>query len=37
MRDVIAHAYFEVDLEIVWDVLTTKLGPLEDAARRLKG
>lgn len=30
MRDLIAHAYFEVDLEIVWDVLETKLGPLED-------
>jgi len=37
MRDVIAHAYFEVDLEIVWDAFTTKLGPLEAAVRRLLG
>jgi len=37
MRDLIAHAYFEVDLEIVWDVLTTKLGPLADGVRRLRG
>lgn len=37
MRDLIAHAYFEVDLEIVWDVATTKLGALSDAASRLHG
>ncbi|MEO6709264.1 MAG: DUF86 domain-containing protein [Planctomycetota bacterium] len=37
MRDLIAHAYFDVDLEIVWDVLTTKLGPLEAGVSRLLG
>ena len=36
MRDLIAHAYFEVDLDIVWDVLTTKLGPLQAGVRRLQ-
>ena len=36
MRDLIAHAYFDVDLEIVWDVVTRKLGPLEDGVRFLK-
>ncbi len=36
MRDLIAHAYFDVDIEIVWDVVTTKLGPLADGVRRLR-
>jgi uncharacterized protein with HEPN domain len=36
MRDLIAHAYFEVDLQIVWDVVTTKLDPLAVAVRRLR-
>ena len=35
MRDVIVHAYFEVDLEIVWNALT-KLELLETAVRRLR-
>lgn len=37
MRDLLAHAYFEVDLEIVWDVVTNKLGPLESGVRQLRG
>lgn len=37
MRDLIAHAYFEVDLEIVWDVVATKLGALSEGARRIRG
>jgi len=37
MRDLIAHAYFEVDLEIVWDVATTKLDALAEAARKIRG
>lgn len=36
-RDVLAHAYFGVDEEIVWDVVTTKLDPLERAVRELMG
>ena len=28
MRNAIIHAYFAVDLEIVWDVVKTKIGPL---------
>jgi uncharacterized protein with HEPN domain len=36
MRDLIAHAYFDVDLEIVWDVVTTKLEPLRVAANQLR-
>jgi uncharacterized protein with HEPN domain len=35
MRDRLIHGYFGVDYEIVWDVITTKLGPLENAIRRI--
>lgn len=34
-RDFLAHAYFGVDEDIVWDILTTKLSPLEAAVHRL--
>jgi len=36
-RDVIAHAYFGVDLGLVWSILRNDLNPLMDAARRLLG
>lgn len=36
LRDLIAHAYFEVDPEIIWDVVATKLGPLADAVCRIR-
>lgn len=36
LRDVLIHQYFGVDLEIVWDVITTKLDPLYEAACRLR-
>jgi len=35
MRDMIAHAYFEVDLQIVWDVIQNKLPDLTTSVRRL--
>jgi uncharacterized protein with HEPN domain len=35
MRDMLVHAYFGVDVEIVWDVVETKLPPLRAAVRRL--
>jgi uncharacterized protein with HEPN domain len=28
MRNAIIHGYFAVDLEIVWDVVKTKIAPL---------
>ena len=34
-RDFLAHAYFGVDDEIVWDIVTTKLDPLDAAVRSL--
>ena len=34
-RDFLAHAYFGVDEEIVWDSISTKLDPLETAVQAL--
>jgi len=34
LRDVLIHAYFTVDLEIVWDVVANKLPPF---VRQVKG
>jgi len=31
MRDIMAHAYFAVDLEIVWDVIQNKLPHLQNS------
>ena len=33
MRDLIAHAYSQVDLDIVWDVVSAKLASLEAGIR----
>lgn len=35
MRDILAHTYFQVDLEIVWDAATNKVPGLVDPIRRL--
>lgn len=35
MRDILAHAYFDVDLDIVWDAATHKVPPLIGPLRRL--
>ena len=29
LRDILAHHYFEVDLDIIWDILENKLPALE--------
>ncbi len=34
-RDFLAHAYFGVDKDIVWNIITTKLDPLEAAVSAL--
>jgi uncharacterized protein with HEPN domain len=36
-RDVLIHAYFGVDLDIVWDVVSNKLPRLEEQIRELLG
>ncbi|MEO6318290.1 MAG: HepT-like ribonuclease domain-containing protein [Acidimicrobiales bacterium] len=33
MRDRVAHRYFDVDYDVVWDTLTTDLPALERAVR----
>lgn len=33
LRDILAHHYFEVDLDIVWDILQNKLPTLERELR----
>jgi uncharacterized protein with HEPN domain len=35
LRDFAAHAYFNVSNQIVWDVVKTKLSPLDEAAARI--
>lgn len=30
-RNFIIHEYFGVDLELIWDIVTNKLGPLKEA------
>lgn len=36
-RNVLSHAYFGVDDEAVWDIVTQHLGPLENAVARFPG
>jgi uncharacterized protein with HEPN domain len=35
MRDILIHAYFNVDIEIVWDVVQNKLAELKATVRAL--
>ena len=35
LRDFAAHAYFNVSNQIVWDVVQTKLLPLDEAAAKI--
>lgn len=35
LRDILIHAYFDVDLEIVWDVATKKLPALAHEVKAL--
>ncbi|BCX19171.1 MAG: DUF86 domain-containing protein [Geminicoccaceae bacterium] len=37
LRHVLAHAYFEVDLDLIWDIVTRHLRPLIEAVTRLRG
>ena len=32
LRDILAHEYFGIDLDIIWDVVTVHLPPLKKAA-----
>jgi uncharacterized protein with HEPN domain len=35
LRDILAHAYFQVEDEIIWDIVQTKVQPLEEQVQRL--
>jgi uncharacterized protein with HEPN domain len=35
MRDILIHVYFNVDMEIVWDVVQNKLPGLKASAQKL--
>jgi uncharacterized protein with HEPN domain len=36
LRDAIAHAYFSIDDEIIWDIVETKLTDLRDCVAIMK-
>ncbi len=35
MRNIVVHVYADVDLEIVWETVTARLGPLKDAVQAM--
>jgi uncharacterized protein with HEPN domain len=35
LRDILIHAYFGVDFEMIWDVVTNKLPTLEESVSQL--
>lgn len=36
LRDILSHQYFGIDVEIIWDVIASKLGELESHVIELK-
>jgi uncharacterized protein with HEPN domain len=35
LRDILAHQYFEVDIDIIWDILENKLPSLAEQLRKI--
>lgn len=35
LRDILAHAYFQVENEIIWDIVQTKVQPLREQVQKL--
>jgi uncharacterized protein with HEPN domain len=35
LRDILIHAYFGVDVEMIWDVVANKLPTLEESVSQL--
>ena len=35
IRNVITHAYFSIDDEVVWDIIQTKLDPLQSCVQQI--
>ena len=36
LRDHIAHGYFDIDTDIIWDTVSTELSALQEAVRKLQ-
>lgn len=36
LRDILAHAYFSIDDEIIWDVVQSKLTPLQECVTKMR-
>ena len=37
LRDILIHQYFDIDVEIIWDIVQHKLPGLADQVRRILG
>jgi uncharacterized protein with HEPN domain len=35
LRDIVAHTYFQIDAEIIWDIVQTKVKPLQAEIEQL--
>ena len=35
LRDILIHAYFSIDLEIIWDIVKNKIPPLEQQVKTM--
>jgi uncharacterized protein with HEPN domain len=35
LRDIIAHTYFQIESSIIWDIVQTKIEPLQEAVTTL--
>lgn len=35
LRDILIHNYFGIDLELIWDILQSKLAPLEERVNQM--
>ncbi len=35
LRDILAHAYFQVEDEIIWDIVENKIQPLQEQVQQL--
>jgi len=36
LRDILIHAYFGIDLDIIWEIIKTKIPELKDELTKLK-
>jgi len=36
LRNIISHAYFSLELDVIWDIVQTKIPPLQDAIQQIQ-